>query len=256
MNRLEASAGWRRFPVPYNLWYYGGSAYSGYQANPTTDAYYTSTATDTGLSGLPFPNIVLSGYENLTDPPLTLSAQIEPQPNSPYDLSQLTPYWAVQINGSSWYASASPIAIGWNNTTPPFTTYSLVFSPLAANWNTLTIVPGTSATIGGQAANNLDSSNGVLTGAGLVIVYSGNAGTLDFTDFTITGQGVGNIACSVAGATLNISWVGNPNVQLVSSTSVSGPWSPVAGTLGKSSASVTIAGTHKFYALSGPLADE
>jgi hypothetical protein len=256
-NESIGSVGWREaLPGPYNLWYYDGSAYSGYQANPTTDAYYTSTATDTGLSGLPFPNIVLSGYENLTDPPLTLSAQIEPQPNSPYDLSQVTPYWAVQINGSSWYASASPIAIGWNNTTPPFTTYSLVFSPLAANWNTLAIVPGTSASIGGPAANNLDANNGVLTGAGLVIVYSGNAGTLDFTDFTITGQGVGNIAYGVTGSTLKLSWVGNPYVQLVSSTSVSGPWSPVSNTLGKSSATVTITGPQKFYALSGPLEDE
>jgi hypothetical protein len=96
----------------------------------------------------------------------------------------------------------------------------------------------------------------VLTGAGLVIVYSGNAGTLDFTDFTITGQGVGNIAYGVTGSTLKLSWVGNPYVQLVSSTSVSGPWSPVSNTLGKSSATVTITGPQKFYALSGPLEDE
>ena len=259
-NESIASVGWlEALPGPYELYYYGGNAYGAYQANPATDVFYTSTATDTGLSGLPFPNIVLAGYENLTDPPLTLSAQFEPQPNGPnYNLSQVTAYWAVQINGSSWYASASPIALGWapNGTTLPFPIYSLVFSPLAANWNTLTIVPNTSASIGGPAASNLDANNGVLTGAGVVIVYSGNAGSLDFADFEINGQGVGNIACSVTGATLNMSWVGNPNVQLVSSTSVSGPWSPVAGTLGKNSASVTIAGTHVFYALSGPVADE
>ncbi len=252
-NESIGSVGWlEALPGPWNLWYYDGSAYSAYQANPTTDAYYTSTATDTGLSGLPFPNIVLAGYENLSSPPLTLSAQIEPQPNDPWNLSQLTPYWAVQINGSSWYASASPISIDWNNTTPPFTTYSLVFSPLAADWNTLTIVPTTSVTIGGHPANNLDYGNGVLTGAGLVIVYSGNAGSLDFTDFEINGQGVGNIACSLTGSTLNLSWVGNPAVQLQSATSVSGPWANVSpSTLRKYSATVSTAGGPKYYRLIG-----
>jgi hypothetical protein len=255
------NVGWEEaLPGPWELYDYGGySAYGAYQANPTTDAFYTSTATDTGLSGLPFPNIVLAGYENAS-PPLTLSAQFEPQPNGPsYSLSQVTAYWAVQINGSSWYASASPIALAWapNGTTLPFPIYSLVFSPLAANWYNLTIVPTTSATIlGTHPANNLDYNNGVLTGAGVVIVYSGNAGSLDFTDFEINGQGVGNIAYSVTGTTLKLSWCGNPYVQLMSSTSVSGPWSPVAGTLGKYSATVTIAGPQKYYALSGPVADE
>jgi hypothetical protein len=53
---------------------------------------------------------------------------------------------------------------------------------------------------------------------------------------------------SVVGGKINLSWVGMPNIQLKQSTSLNpGSWTVVPGTLGASSASVTIGANTQLY---------
>jgi hypothetical protein len=85
-----------------------------------------------------------------------------------------------------------------------------------------------------------------------VFVIVGSGGDYNFDNFQINGTGVGNIAYSLSGSSLNLSWVGNPAVQLQSASSVSGPWANVSpSTLGKYSKTVTATGGPKFYRLHG-----
>jgi hypothetical protein len=228
---------------------YSMGAVSAYQSSAVTTAYYTSTATATGLSGTPFPNIVLSGYTNVGTG-LIFTCEIGENATS---AGPVTAYWAVQINGSAWYVNTTPLAA---LTAGAAWTYPvLYFDPGKANWDSLTI-SATNATIGAPAANDLA---GVMTGAGLVFAYGFGGGEDDFDNFWIAGTGVGSIDYSVKGSTLNLSWVGNPYVQLQSTTNLanSGNWVNVSpSTLGKYGTTVTTTGGPKFYQLVGPLADE
>jgi hypothetical protein len=228
---------------------YSYGAVSAYQASAVTTAYYTSTATDTNQSGLPFPNIVLAGYTNV-GAGLTLTAEIGQNAGS---AGPVTAYWAVQINGSAWYIDSTPLpaltaGAAWSYPT-------MTFSPAKANWESITI-SATNASIVGPAANDL---TGVMTGAGLVFVYGPGGGEDDFDNFWIGGTGVGNIDYGVTGTTLNLSWVGNPAVQLQSATSLAngGNWANVSpSTLGAYSTTVPATGGPKFYRLVGPVSAE
>jgi hypothetical protein len=224
-------------------------AVSAWQSSAVTTAYYTTTATDTNQAGLPFPNIVLAGYTNV-GAGLILSTEIGENASS---AGAVTAYWAVQINGSAWYIDTTPLPA--MTAGAAWTFPSLTFNPAAANWQNITI-SGTGATLGAPAANDL---TGVMTGAGLVFVYPPGGGEDDFGGFWITGTGVGDINYGVTGSTLNLSWVGNPYVQLQSATSLAngGNWANVSpGTLGKYSTPVTTTGGPMFYRLVGPVSAE
>jgi hypothetical protein len=213
----------------------GDGAVFAYQGAAATTAYYATTATDTNQSGLPFPNINLAGY-----PSLTLSMDIEPG----FQAANVAAYWAVQINGNTWYININAIPA----TGTSFATYTLSFSPAKANWQNVTIT-ASGALMGAPAASDL---SGVMTGAGLVFVYTGTGGTYNFDNFTITGAGLGNLNVGpLSGGALHFSWVGNPAVNLQSTTNLSAPssWQDVPNTLGLYSLTVTNTGPQKFLRL-------
>ena len=220
----------------------GDGAVFAFFASAATNVYYTTTATDTNQAGLPFPNINLVSYTDLS-----ISVDIAPSSSA----SNVTAYLAVQLNGASWYVAASPLPVPTATDDPTFTTYNTVFNPAAANWNNLTIIPGTGGTIGSTAAVNL---KGVMTGVGLVFVTVGNGGTFNFDNLLITGSGVGGINVGpLAGGSINLSWVGNPAVELQSTTSLSVPnWLDVPNSYGLYSLPVSVTGPPKFFRLKSP----
>ncbi len=228
----------------------GAGAVFAYQAGTAaTTAYYTSTNMDTNQSGLPFPNIVLAGYENLT-PPLTLSADLIASSRNAgdgYALTGVEAFFVVQVGGV-WYRSVNYLPVGWS-----WGTYTQVFSPAKANWEVL-IINEFGTADGGPALNDL---TGVMTGAGLAFTYDSSGGDDNFANFTISGTGLGgiNVGPLTGNPTLNLSWVGNPAVNLQSATILSpnliggGNWLDVPNTAGKYSLTVTNTGPQKFYRL-------
>jgi hypothetical protein len=213
-----------------------------YLGGAGTTVYYATTVTDTNQSGLPFPNIDLAAYTNL-------SFSVDIAPNS-LTASNVTAYLAVQLNATNWYVAASALPVpGVSNAT--YTTYTTPFSPAAANWNNLTVT-SSGGLIGSPAASNL---NGVMTGAGLVFVTVNTGGTFNFANFGITGSGLGGINVGpLTGGNMNLSWVGNPAVKLQSSTNLDSSiyWQDVPGTYGLYSEPVTVNGKQTFYRLKSP----
>jgi hypothetical protein len=213
-----------------------------YLGTAGTTVYYTTTATDTNQSGLPFPKIDLAAY-----PSLNLSVDIAPNSAT---ASNVTAYLAVQLNGTNWYIGAGAL-LGPNvASNSVYSTYTTPFNPAAANWNNLTVT-GSGGIIGSPATRNL---SGVMTGAGLVFVTVGTGGTFNFENFVITGTGVGGITAGpLVGGSLNLSWVGNPAVKLQSSTNLtSNVWQDVPGTYGLYSLPVSVTGPQKFFRLTSP----
>jgi hypothetical protein len=211
-------------------------------ASPATTVYYATTTTDTNQSGLPFPNVDLPAYSTMT-----FSVDIAPA----FASSNVTAYVAVQLNNGSWYVSASALPVPTSVDSSTFATYTQVFNPAAANWKNLTVT-GSGGIIGSPAAGNV---KGVMIGAGLVFVTVRTGGAFDFSNFVITGNGVGGINMgSVAGGSANLTWVGNPAVKLQSNTNIinSASWQDVPNTYGLYSLPVTTTGPHQFYRLKTP----
>jgi hypothetical protein len=213
-----------------------------YLGSAGTAVYYTTTATDTNQAGLPFPNIDLAAY-----PSLNISVDIAPDSSS----SNVTAFLAVQI-GTNWYVAASPLPVPTASDSPTFSTYSTAFNSTAANWDKLTVT-SSGGIIGAPATSNL---KGVMTGAGLVFVTVGTGGTFNFGNFVITGTGLGGINVGpLTGGNIDLSWVGNPVVQLQSSTNLSSStyWhNVVPDTHGLYSLPVTVTGPQKYFRLTSP----
>jgi hypothetical protein len=214
----------------------GDGAVSAFNGSPATAAYYATTTTDTNQAGLPFPNINLAYYSDLS-----ISVDIAPTNQS----ANVTAYVAVQLNGGPWYIAANPLPVPVGDTAA-FTTYTMPFNPAAANWKNLTIL-GQGASIGSVASSKL---TGIMTGAGVVFVYTGSGGTLDFDNFLITGTGLGGINAGRSGG-VTLSWVGNPAVNLQSATNLIAPvfWQDVTNTLGAYSLTVSPNGPQKYFRL-------
>jgi hypothetical protein len=211
-----------------------------YLGTPGTTVYYTTAAADTNQAGLPFPNINLAAY-----PSLNFSADIAPNSAT---ASNVTAYLAVQLNGTNWYVAASALLGPNAASNSVYSTYTTTFNSAAANWKNLTTT-SSGGLIGSPATGNL---GGVMTGAGLVFVTVGTGGTFNFSNFVITGTGVGGInAGPLTGGNINLSWVGNPAVNLQSSTNLSSSvyWQDVPNTLGLYSLPVSTTGTQKFFRL-------
>jgi hypothetical protein len=151
----------------------GTGAFYNYETSAGTTAYYATTASDPGTSGLPFPSINIAASSGLT-----FSASIAPT-TQPTNLTAST---AVQINGTTWYVSATSLPLDTSVASATYSTVTQAFSPAAANWDNLTI-SGTGAVVGGPAAANL---SGNITGAGLVFNFTG-PGSFNVNDFQITG---------------------------------------------------------------------
>ena len=219
----------------------GDGAVFAFFGSAATNVYYTTTGTDTNQSGLPFPNINLASYTDLS-----ISVDIAPYTNS----ANVTAFLAVQLNGANWYVAASSLPVPTTVDSPTYTTYTTAFNPTAANWKNLTVTPGTGGTIGSTAASNL---KGVMTGAGLVFVTIGTGGTFNFDNFLITGTGVGGINVGpLTGGNVNLTWVGNPAVRLQSTTNLLSNWQDVPNTLGLYSQPVSVTGPQKFFRLKTP----
>ncbi|HXD01639.1 MAG TPA: hypothetical protein VN048_20045 [Verrucomicrobiae bacterium] len=211
-----------------------GAAFA-FQGSAATTVYYTTTANDTNQAGLQFPNINPAFY-----PGMTFSVDIAPS----FAPTNITAYFAVEI-GANWYVSASALPVP-GVTSGTYSTYTQVFNPAAAGWKNLTIT-GSGGIIGSTASANL---TGVMTGAGLVFVNTGSA-TFNFDNFAINGTGLGGINLGpLAGGNQTLSWVGNPAVNLQSTTSLTTPsWTDVPNTLGAYSISAAVAGPQKYFRL-------
>ena len=207
--------------------------------------YYATTDTDTNQAGLPFPNINLASYGN----PSSLNFSVDIAPNT--SSSNVTAFIAVQI-GTNWYVAANPLPVPTATDSATFATYSTNFNATAANWDNLTVT-GAGGIVGAPATSDL---KGVMTGAGLVFVTVGTGGDFNFDNFVITGTGIGGInESSPAGGNVNLTWVGNPAVQLQSSTSLSpANWQNIVpDTHGLYSLSVPVTNApQKFYRLNNP----
>jgi hypothetical protein len=218
----------------------GDGAVFAFLGSANTTVYYTTSPSDTNQSGLPFPHITLSGYSDL-------AISVDIAPNSA-TASNVTAYLAVQLNGGPWYVAANALPVPNATQSATFSTYTTPFDPTAALWKNLT-VGGTSGTIGSTAASNL---GGVMTGAGLVFVTVNSGGTFNFDNFQITGSGLGSIDVGrPSNGVLNLSWVGNPAVNLQTSTNLLSTnfWQDVPNTLGLYSLPVSVTDKQRFFRL-------
>ena len=223
-----------------------GAVYT-YEGSVGTTAFYATTASDPGTSGLPFPTISIA---NTSD--LTFAADIAPSTTP----TNLTASLAVQINGTTWYVSATNLPVDTSLASATYTTVSNVFSPTATNWNTLSLT-GTNATVGSPAGADL---SGNLTGTGLVFGFTG-AGNFNVDNFQITGTvtavvvNPGSIAVGTNTATtLTLNWTANPGVRLQSATNLapSPVWSDVPGTAGQGTATIAKTNKQTFFRLVTP----
>lgn len=210
-----------------------------YLGSAGTTVYYATTTTDTNQAGVRFPNI------NLNYPNLTFSVDIAPASQS----SNVTAYLAVQLSNGSWYVSATALPVPTSVDSSTFSTYTTAFNPAAANWKNLTVTSA-GGLIGAPAASNL---KGVMIGAGLVFVTQGTGGTFDFANFGITGTGPGDINMGPeSGNSTTLTWVGNPAVEVQSSTNLLTGWQNVPNTYGLYSLPVTTTGHQQFFRLKTP----
>ena len=215
-----------------------GAAFA-FLGSPATVVYYTTAAMDTNQAGLPFPNIRIASY-----PSLTFSVDLAPT----FSSSNVTAYVAVQMNNTNWYVSASPLPVPTASDSGTYNTYTLNFNPAAANWKNFTIATS-GGLVGSTASSNL---SGVMTGAGLVFVTVGSGGNFNFDNFGITGTGLGGINTgALSNGHLALTWVGNPAVNLQSSTNVANAaaWQDVPNTWGLYSWPATVSGPMQFYRL-------
>jgi hypothetical protein len=215
-----------------------------YEGAAYTTAFFATTVSDTGISGLPFPTIGIAGASALT-----FGVDIAPT----FSPENITASIAVQIDGAAWYVSATSLPVDTNVATTAYTPVSQVFSQAAANWKNLTI-SGTGATVGSTAGADL---SGNITGAGLVFDISGAGGNFNFDNFQVTGTAIANPGSvtigTITATTLTLNWTPSPNVRLQSATNLAPPtvWADVPGTTGQSSAIINTTGPQMFFRLIG-----
>ncbi|HUA65012.1 MAG TPA: immunoglobulin domain-containing protein [Alphaproteobacteria bacterium] len=212
-----------------------------YLGSPGITVYYASSTTDTNQAGLPFPNISVN-YPNLT-----FSVDIEPG----YQFSNVTAYLAIQLDNGNGYIMANPIPVPVNASTGSFATYTIPFSTAAANWKNL-VVTSSGGLIGSAATSKL---GGYIISAGLAFVTVNTGGTYNFANFTITGTGSGPIIEGpLSGGSVNLSWVGNPAVDLEYSTNLNKGigWQNWPSTYGLYSQPVPTTGPQRFFRLKTP----
>lgn len=217
----------------------GDGAVFAYEDASATTGFYTSVAL-TQTCGAAFPDINPALYSGLT-----FSVEIQPF-QAP---ANVTARFAVQINGASWFVSATPLPVP--SATGPFATYSQPFNPAASHWDSLTVSGDGTATrdvIGGLSSSNLA---GHITGAGLVFVHTGSGGALNFDDFAITSASTGNLmVSSVSNGTVALSWPAALNVCLQSAADpYAETWENNFATGGQGCATVPVNAAGMFYRL-------
>jgi hypothetical protein len=146
------------------------------------EAFYTSTALDTGATGAAFTAIDPTAYQFGVTFLVDIRAGFSPD--------ELRSRFAVQIGGASWYITTAALNVPLvQEAATLFRNYSVPFNPAASGWNNLTVSgtgnPTVGATIGGPAAGNL---TGLITGVGLVVSYGPTitgGGTHEFDNFQV-----------------------------------------------------------------------
>ena len=91
-----------------------GAAYA-FESGASTKAFYVTTNSDRGMSGLPFKKITPSAY-----PAVSFSVDIAPS----YQPANVAAYVAVQMNGGSWYVNSTALPVDTSTATQTFTTTS------------------------------------------------------------------------------------------------------------------------------------
>jgi Immunoglobulin I-set domain len=214
-----------------------GAAFA-YFGSAATTVYYATSTTDTNQAGIRFPSINPAFY-----PGLTFAVDIAPSSSS----SNVTAFLAVEMNSNTWYVAASPLPVPTATDSGTYANYPTTFNPAASGWKNLTIT-SSGGIVGSAASSKL---TGLITGAGVAFVTVGSGGDFNFRNFTITGTGLGGINVGpLSGTNVNLSWVGNPAVNLQSSTSLTVPnWTDVPNTLGLYGQSVPANVPQKYYRL-------
>lgn len=165
------------------VWSWHGSA--------ATEAFYTTVEHDAG-----FTSFEPGGVDGLT-------FGVDNQ--SQFNGTDTVGYFAVQLDGSDWFVSATPVGAP----TEEWQTHEMAFDPTAANWNTLTVsgtgTTNAGATIGAPAGSDLA---GTVTGGGFVVTRTGSA-TQNFDNLTLFGgasAGAPALGISRNGADLDFEW--------------------------------------------------
>jgi hypothetical protein len=229
-----------------------------YQGGTTNSLFYGSTDSDTGFSGLPF---IAFNPANYPSGSLQFSAAFA-SGNANY--TNVTASFAVK-SGGNWYVNATPV-IPYNavTLTGTYTPFSQTMSFAAGQWYNVTLA-GTSGVIIG--APTTQSLTGTITAVGLlfqhtfvVTVPANFGGSMNWNSFAIQALGVTGDNL-IGGLNINpgsngtevLSWIGNPAVNLQSTTNLSTPnWQDVLNTLVNHTLTVTPTGSQKYYRLVGP----
>lgn len=238
----------------------GSGAAFAYQGGTTNSLFYGSTDSDTGFSGLPF---IAFNPANYPAGSLQFSAAFA-SGNANY--TNVTASFAVK-SGGNWYVNATPV-IPYNavTLTGTYTPFSQTMSFAAGQWQQVTLVGSAGVIVGALTTQPL---TGTITAAGLlfqhtfvVTVPANFGGSMNWNSFAIQALGVTGDNL-IGGLNINtgsngtdvLSWIGNPAVNLQSTTNLSAPnWQDVPNTLGNHTLTVTPAGSQKYYRLVGPAA--
>jgi hypothetical protein len=154
--------------------------------------------------------------------------------------------------GGQWYAMATPIEPMNPSTALSTSAYTTlgpqIYSPLAAQWVTVTLVGTQGVVVGGPPAQNL---SGPITAAGLLFQHGNDGGSLDYNFYQIQATGTGSLIGGInIGPVINgsatLSWVGNAAVNVQSSTDLI-HWSDVPGTLGNHIFTVSATANQEVY---------
>ena len=232
----------------YNSSYASGtisSSESYSQTFPLADFFYATTNSDTGISGVPFTAIDPTAH-----PAIAFSVDVVLTSNWYNSPGNTTAYFAVQMNGGSWYVSSIPIPVNISPTNV-FATYEQQFHSSASLWKNLTFT-STGATIGSTATADL---TGQITGAGVVVVVT-YVSEWDFENFAITTDSVAVIAPVIdhmprnqtvyagGGASLQVHVPGTGTQPSITSGNTTESHLPLTGSPGRRDM-LTITGRHQ-----------
>jgi PEP-CTERM motif len=161
-------------PLPHNFAVYMGNGV------PGLGMFYTTS----GFGG--FSSLNPASYPAGLGFSVFVQAQpdIDTANNAPWPDAG-TGYFAVQVGGTNWYISATPMAqpVVVN---PNFSVRTLAYNPGPGNWNDLSgvAVGASTLTIGSPSA----ALSGPITGVGMISQVNGNGTyrTINFSNFTVT----------------------------------------------------------------------
>jgi hypothetical protein len=183
-----------------------------------TGFFYTVAGQGAGSAGdSSFP---AGGISPGANPGLTFNAEVAGPTTVPN-------YFAVQVGGQ-WYVSATALTISGTTGGQQFSDVCLAYNPAKANWNTLSVSPPNTVTIGSGAGADL---SGNITGFGIVEVGSAAEGSgyqgWDYNEVAITtscgGLGVPAVPVSITGQPLAQTVYAGGGVSFVVATSGTQP---------------------------------